>query len=527
MPLFLKALDPSIDILGNEQVLKYNADQINNDANLLLLNAFTANAGIFPLTGLSFANSNLKGFRFHHESLNNSIYGNFSLQTYDKFGTGTNIFKYNELTDSVSFFKNVSLLGLSFTGNLSLNSNKITNLANGTVNTDAVNLGQLNSSITALGFSGLSANGFLVRAAGNTYLTRNIAVGTGLNVTNSDGVAGNPTISVANIPINTLSGYPSNSSLFLNGLGSWSVPVFPNLITTNNPIFSITLNNTNSASTGTGLLVQNNGVSRAEFGFNNSTNEAYVWALGTASLKFGTADTLRMQLLNNGTLDLLTNAITTSGNINATTGTLRANNLAAHSSSSISVANSLAMNNNYITGLATPINNQDAATKQYVDNNSGGAAQSIMHGFNNSTYSTNAGQGDHLKFDGVAFVRGTNISLDSSSPYSALNNTASLGRITLAAGKTYKLVGSINNVVSANFNATRWVNSDTGGVLGLTSGAPSPISTTDRVAGAGTVAYITTSVATRVELRITWNSFASVNGTGDSIGTSWFTVEEV
>jgi len=331
MPLFLNALNPSIDILGNEQVLKYNANQVNNAANLLILNAFNANAGIFPLTGLSFANKDFKGFRFYHESVSSSIYGNFSLQTYDKFGISTNIFKYNEQTDNISFFKNVSSLD---------------------------------------------------------------------------------------------------------------------------------------------------------------------------------------------------NNITSAGIISATIGSLRGNNLSAHSASSISVGSSLLMNNNSITGLANPINNQDAATKQYVDNNPG-VVKSIMHGFNNLSYSSNIGIGDHLMFDGVSFSRGTNISLDTSTPYSVATNTPSVGRITLSAGKTYKLVGSINNVLSANFNATRWVNSDNGTALGLISGSAPPVSTTNRVAGAGTIAYITTSVATRVELRITFNAFTSVNGTLDAIGTTWFTVEEV
>ena len=67
----------------------------------------------------------------------------------------------------------------------------------------------------------------------------------------------------------------------------------------------------------------------------------------------------------------------------------------------------------------------------------------------------------------------------------------------------------------------------TNNALGLLSGAASPISTTDRVPSAGTIAYITTSGTTRVELRITWNSFSSVNGTGDAIRPSWFTVETI
>ena len=147
-------------------------------------------------------------------------------------------------------------------------------------------------------------------------------------------------------------GYPSNSSLFLNGAGSWTAPSFSNLITTNSLSYELTINNTNASSTDTGLLVKNNGINAVGFGFNNSTNEAYVWAYGNALLKFGTNATTRMQLLNNGTLDLLTNSLTTTGNINAGT---------------INVLNSLVMGNNSITGLANPVNPTDGANKQYVD----------------------------------------------------------------------------------------------------------------------------------------------------------------
>lgn len=321
-----------------------------------------------------------------------------------------------------------------------------------------------------------------------------------------------------------ISNYPTNSNLFLNGLGNWTAPSFSNLITTNLNTYDLTINNTNTSAIATDLLIQNNGVNGVAFGFNNSTNEAYVWAYGTASLKFGTNGTKQAQILNNGTFDLIANNLTTTGTINATTGTLKGNNLAAYNSGSIVVLNPLAMNNNAITGLPTPVNAQDGTNKQYVDT---AVSRSILHGYNAATYSTNVGVGDHLKFDSVAFSIGSGISLDTSTTYNTSTNTASIGRITLAGGKTYKLTGSINNVVSANYNATRWYNSDTNTALGLLSGAASPISTTDRVPSAGTIAYITTSGTTRVELRITWNSFSSVNGTGDAIGPSWFTVETI
>ncbi|NDA90986.1 MAG: tail fiber domain-containing protein, partial [Alphaproteobacteria bacterium] len=102
-----------------------------------------------------------------------------------------------------------------------------------------------------------------------------------------------------------------------------------------------------------GLLVQNNGTDAVNFGFNNSTNEAYIWAYGSSTLKFGTNAIKRMQLLNNGTLDLLTNNLITTGTINAQTGTLIANNLAAYNSGVIVCGHALSVQD---TGTYKPYN---------------------------------------------------------------------------------------------------------------------------------------------------------------------------
>ena len=81
--------------------------------------------------------------------------------------------------------------------------------------------------------------------------------------------------------INRLNSYPANSSLYLRGDGTWNAPSFSNLITTSSISYEITINNTNASSTDTGLLIQNNGTDAVNFGFNNSTNEAYIWAYGS------------------------------------------------------------------------------------------------------------------------------------------------------------------------------------------------------------------------------------------------------
>jgi len=54
----------------------------------------------------------------------------------------------------------------------------------------------LSSNLT--GLAGLGTSGIMVNATGGSYLTRSIAAGNGLTVTNGDGISGNPTIAMPN-----------------------------------------------------------------------------------------------------------------------------------------------------------------------------------------------------------------------------------------------------------------------------------------------------------------------------------------
>jgi hypothetical protein len=110
------------------------------------------------------------------------------------------------------------------TTSLNVNSQNIINLATPTLATHAVNKSYADSLITAQlsALSILSTTGIISRTATNTFATRSITTGTGLNITNGDGILGNPTISISTIPINNLSGYPANSSVFLRGDGQWA-----------------------------------------------------------------------------------------------------------------------------------------------------------------------------------------------------------------------------------------------------------------------------------------------------------------
>ena len=240
------------------------------------------------------------------------------------------------------------LNALPCTGDVSFQGFKLINLGTPIVATDGATKGYVDTAIGNVPLASLTLQGDVTGSG-----PLNVPVITTLTKTlNEITNAGNVNIGNYNLnnvldPLNPQDGatknyvdnatiapsqiinYPSSSSLFLNGAGAWTAPSFSNLITTSSSSYEITINNTNPNSTDTGLLIQNNGFNAVNFGFNNSTKEAYVWAYGSnALLKFGTNATTRMQLLNNGTLDLLTNSI---------------------------------------TGLANPVNPTDAVNKEYVD----------------------------------------------------------------------------------------------------------------------------------------------------------------
>lgn len=437
MPLFLKSFDPTVDIFGDTQTFRYNTDQIHNEANLALLNAFTPTSTTNINTGFAFLNPSLNGFRFKHELSPTSIYGNFYLECASRFGVSSNIFKFDEITNTLDFLKPISISGTPVASTYYVNTRIIDSQLSDNIPRTVLQNFNFSSSTAKFGTI-FGTNGVLSLEANNPP-----ASGTGalsLDLTKKV------------VATNIISGYR----------------------------FKYDYNSNDSDSIK--LIKTINGVENSIFGYQSAQDKLYFYQ---------GADMNSRYCSNLGIGTISTDAVNKS-------------QLDSSASSTLTSANTYT--NTAVAAIST---------------------KSILHGYNISTYATNVNVGDHIKFDGNVFVRGSNISLDTTSSYSASTNVASVGRITLAAGKTYKLTGSINNVVSANYNGMRWYNSDTGASLGVQSGMPSPVSTTDRVPSAGFVAYITTSVSTRVELRITWNALTSVNGSGDGIGPAWFIVEEV
>ena len=87
---------------------------------------------------------------------------------------------------------------------------RLTAAANATITPAAIGAQPLDGDLTAI--ANLAGSGLVTRTATNTMTTRSIASGTGLSVTDGDGVSGNPTVSIANTAV-TAGSYGSTSSV--------------------------------------------------------------------------------------------------------------------------------------------------------------------------------------------------------------------------------------------------------------------------------------------------------------------------
>lgn len=104
--------------------------------------------------------------------------------------------------------------------------------------------------------------------------------------------------------ISRLQNYPYNSSLYLNGSGGWSTPTttisIPLYLNTSSATDGIYITNSNSSAYSTGYVVQTNNGYDVQFGFNNLTNEGYVWSSNASYIKFGTNSTKWLDITPNG-----------------------------------------------------------------------------------------------------------------------------------------------------------------------------------------------------------------------------------
>jgi len=195
---------------------------------------------------------------------------------------------------------------------------------------------QFTLSLNLQALSNLASTGFVVQTGAGSFAQRTITAGTGMSISNGNGVSGNPTVSLGTVPLSNLAGFPNSSNLFLRGDGTWiSVDLSSNVVGSL-PISRISGYPSNSS-----LFLNGSGT----------------WA--TPTLNF---------LGISGQLNLLSYGLTTSGTISTTTGTLQANNIAAYNSGSVVFASSIAMGNNNIGGIGyLGVNNIQAASGSNIN----------------------------------------------------------------------------------------------------------------------------------------------------------------
>ena len=173
----------------------------------------------------------------------------------------------------------------------------------------------------------------------------------------------------------------------------------------------------------------------------------------------------------------------------------------------------------FFTGnLTTILGGQAANLVPYV--------KSVLQGVT-SGQAANLGAGDHVTFNDFPYTQGTNVVLDTSSPYSTVLGQPSVGRITLAANHAYKLVGSVTEAQGSGNFFTQWANASGGGLLGV--GTRLQAVTGDNDAPGQAVAFITVGGSpTLVELQVTFNGgITSIGEGGVSLLYPWCTVEEI
>ena len=141
-----------------------------------------------------------------------------------------------------SFYSTVQLTtssaGLSFTNPDGVSSNP-----------------QINLNAELQGVAVLSSMGLITRIASGAYTTRTITAGnSSITVNNGDGLTANPSITLGTVPIANLANYPSSSTQFLRGNGSWSQPTLNDI---GSPTSGSTLDFNNSTITNLGSLSVN------------------------------------------------------------------------------------------------------------------------------------------------------------------------------------------------------------------------------------------------------------------------------
>jgi hypothetical protein len=158
--------------------------------------------------------------------------------------------------------------------------------------------------------------------------------------------------------------------------------------------------------------------------------------------------------------------------------------------------------NVYANGASTVLRSDGTNVRQVADYNNGVTA-SYADFQMNTDQTANRGVNDHIKWDTVNSVYGTDITVDTSSAYATATGTPSVGRITLKAGKTYRLRATASGVNSTvNAFSYQWYNFQTGTVIGQ-AGSSNGNANNNSIANTDATATFTPTSDTVVEVRVT------------------------